>query len=560
VHQHVTRRLSAARLVAAALLCVAAGGCKPHANGASVTCAPPECPADSTLLLVAEVDPPSDSQLVRQEFSSVTLDAATGLFVLALDAQVTLTGTVQIGAGATAKPVAATVVATRPSRIVGRPDVVYQATVDPTNGSYTLVVSRSLDGAEKYAVRVTTTDLSLSPPKTMLVAADSDKRVDVTFDPPLGLPELHGTILDSLQQPVPGMQVQATSVPADANAVALVSTTTVTDASGAFSLRLAASPPAQVLLTATPTMLADDGLPSLLRTVDTTKLGPTNAMTANLTMPPLPATALVSYKIVGTGTSGAMMPVTSATCVFSADVSDPHAADGTVATYRTSAMTDLSGEVDVELIPTESGNRTYDVTVTPDATQPFATRTTTVNVAPQGGFGPAIELSLRSQLSGRVLDPDGKPLHSLMVVPAPSTLATALGPQPLAAATTPQQATAGSDGSFSLRLDGGLWDVGLIPPADSMLPRLWLTELDLTSDLDVGAVTIPRGVMVHGVVHDPSGAPLAHAAVRLYTMASGNSACRPDDAACLAPPRLRAEASSGSDGVVALILPSQPQP
>ena len=548
---HVTTRF----IVVAA--CVAVAGCASHSSGASVSCMPPECPTDSTLLLVAEVDPPSDSQLVRQEFGSVSIDQQSGLFALTLDAQVTLSGTVHIGDGTAAKYVAATVVATRPSRIIGRPDVVYQAAVNPIDGTYTLVVSRSLNDQEKYTVRVTTTDQSLAPPKTLSIAAVADSEVDVAFDSPLTLPELHGTVLDSLQQPLAGMQVQATALASGTSTPAVVSTTTLTDTNGAFSIRLLASPPSKVMLTATPTMLAADNLPSLVQPVDTTKLGPTNTLTANLSMPPLPATVQVSYKITGTSTSGATVAVTAAACVFSADVSDPHATDGTKATYSATAMADLLGEVTVALIPSDSGNRVYQVTVTPEADQLFGSKTTTVNVGPPG-YGPAIELALRSQLSGLVVDPDGKPLHNLTVVPAAATVAAAIGPTPLAV-TTPQQANADADGRFSLRLDAGVWDVGLIPPADSLLPRLWLTQLDLTQDLDVGTVLVPRGVMVHGVVHDPSGAPLAQADVRLYTVTSGNTTCAPTDQQCLAPPRLRAEGSSGSDGIVALILPSQPK-
>jgi len=408
-------------------------------------------------------------------------------------------------------------------------------------------------------VRVASTDPSLVPPKTLPVVADADKVVDVNFAAPLTLPEIHGTIVDSLQQPVAGMQVQASTVATQTAPAVVVSTTTVTDASGAYSIRLANNPPGMVTLTATPTMLANVGMPSLSRTLDTTKLGPTNAATATLTVPPLPTVVHVSYNVVGSGTSGALIPVTAATCSFSADVSDPHATDGTIATYRTSAMTDpVSGVVAVDLIPTASGNRDYMLTVSPDPTQPFATKTTTVTVAP-GGYGPDIMLALRSQLSGRVLDPDGKALRSLMVVPAPSTVSATLVATPFAAATTPAQANAGTDGRFSLRIDPGTWDIGLVPPADAMLPRLWLTQEPLDSDLDIGTVTMPRGVMVHGVVHDPSGAPLAHANVRIYTSISGNADCPPGDQQCLAPPRLRAESSSGSDGIIAVILPSQPQ-
>ena len=73
---------------------------------------------------------------------------------------------------------AATVVATRPSRIAGRPDVVYQATVNPVDGSYRSWCRRR-GKDEKYAVRVATTDPSLVPPKTLTVAADADQEVDV---------------------------------------------------------------------------------------------------------------------------------------------------------------------------------------------------------------------------------------------------------------------------------------------------------------------------------------------------------------------------------------------
>ena len=122
---------------------------------------------------------------------------------------------------------------------------------------------------------------------------------------------------------------------------------------------------------------------------------------------PLPSAVSVSYNVSGIGTSGAKMPVTAATCLFTADVSDPAASDGTVAVHHTSSMTDpTTGAVTVELIPTETGSRTYVVTVTPDATQPFATKTTTVNVgAGATGYGPDINLSLRAQLWARCSAP-----------------------------------------------------------------------------------------------------------------------------------------------------------
>lgn len=550
----------------ACLALVAAAGCHAPKAGASVSCAPPECPADTTLQLVAEVEPPSDSPFVRQEFGVVGLDAQTGRFALTLDPQVTLKGVVNVATGVAAQSVPATVVATRASRISGRPDVYYQSTVNPTTGEYALVVPRNLqnpDGSnEQYALRVTVNDASLVPPKQIMVYAPDSQRVDFIFEDPKTLPELHGAVLDSLGNPVPGMQIQAMVPPDPANPTAptmVVSTTVTSDGQGAYSLRLVKSPPPTVRLVAVPTTTATPRLPSLMLDVPTAKLAATGSPTVSLHMPALPAAAHVIYKVLGTGTSGALMPVMAASCVFSADVTDPHASDGTHAIYRATAMTDPLGQAGVDLISTDNGNRVYAVTVTPDASSSFGATTTMVTVATQGGYGESIMLALRPQLSGRALDPQGHPLRNLQVVPGAATVAAALGPTPFVVTTTPPQTLADVDGRFALRLDRGAWDIGLIPPADSMLPRLWLANTVVQSDVDLGSITVPRGVMVHGLVHDPIGVPLARATVRLYTVAAGNSTCSgADKNQCLAPPRLRAEGSSAADGLVTLILPSQP--
>src|SRR5207244_1288705 len=142
----------------------------------------------------------------------------------------------------------------------------------------------------------------------------------------------------------------------------------------------------------------------------------------------------------------------------------------------------------------------------------------TVAVAPNGGFGGSIELALRPQVLGQVFDAQGKPLQKLTVVPGAATVAQALGPANTQGVTvTPRQTISDSDGRFALRLDRGVWDIGLIPPADAMLPRLWLTNTVLDGvDVDVGAVTVQRGAMVHGAVYDSYGHALPKANVRLY--------------------------------------------
>ena len=68
-------------------------------------------------------------------------------------------------------------------------------------------------------------------------------------------------------------------------------------------------------------------------------------------------------------------------------------------------MTDpTTGGVAVTLIPTEGGNRSYIVTITPDATQPFATKTLTINVA-TAGYGPASRWRCARSSRGRSSTP-----------------------------------------------------------------------------------------------------------------------------------------------------------
>lgn len=540
------------RLLALTLLVAA---CKSPHNGAAVVCSPPECPADTTLQLVAEVAPPADSAFVQQEFPFIAIDSQSSQFTLMLDPVVNVTGRVTIGSGATAHAVPATIVATRPSRIAGRPAVYYQSTVDPISGQYKLVVPQNTSAHEQYTLRVTTTDASLEPPKQLPVNLVADQSLDIAFEDPATLPELHGTVLDSLKTPIPDVQVQAI-VPrkSDSDPVVVLSTTTTTDLRGMYSVRLVPNPPPTVMIVATaPTM---PHLPTLMLDVATSSLGPTHSATANLQLPALPSPVNLKYKVAGISSSGAEQPVVGATCVFTADVTDPYATDGSHAQYRVSATTDFTGQASLDLIPSDTGNRNYQVSVTPDAASNFGALTTTITVAPPGGYGQPIYLPLRAALSGRVLDPSGKPLRNLTVTLWTSTV---LPPTvtPFNGTASPPQTVSDLDGRFAVRLDKGTWDVGLIPPADSMLPRLWLSGTNVQSDVDLGTLMVPRGVSVTAVIRGSTGAVLGHAMVRLYTIAPDCNGG--DPATCASPPRLRAEGSSSAGGLVDFLLPSQPR-
>jgi hypothetical protein len=538
-----------------ALVVVAGGGCKSGREGASLLCKPPECSVPTQLALMAEIQPPSGTGYVTEEVTTVQIDPETGMFTLTLPKPVALSGAVRMGAPGVA--LAATVVATRPSRISGRPNVYYEAAVDPETGGYSLLVSPNIDG-EEYMLRASPKDPSTAPSQVRTVTATSDQIIDFDFVDPLKLPAVHGTVLDSLLNPVAGVRVQAV----DGEGGTTLSTTATTDSSGAFALRLAAELPATVQLVATPPAAADPAqlLPTLTRDVDLAKLGPTNALTVNLQMPPLPAAQQISYTVEGTGPSGASMPAINASCVFTADVSDTRTGDGTKATLRVNTMTNSDGTASAYLVPSQSDVRDYTLLVTPDEASPFQPTQTTVAVGlTGGGYSGKIPLVLRPLLSGWVLGPDGKPLGNLTIVPGATQVTPTQGVQALAPTSSPSPAATDADGRFSLRVDPGTWDIGLVPPADKMLPRLWKTGIQVgNGDTDLMQIDVPTGVMVRAHVVDRDGQTVPDAGVRLYTVAEHNRDCRSDDATCLAPARLRAEASADASGWVTLILASRP--
>ena len=270
--------------------------------------------------------------------------------------------------------------------------------------------------------------------------------VDVTFEAPLTLPELHGTVLDSLQQPVAGMQVQATTVatPTAQRRWCRRRRRPTRPAPSRFAWWPAR--PTRCMLTATPTNAAAGPLPSLARRRRHDQAGadqrahreaddaaPAGARRGQLQ--PRRASARAARRC----------RCTNATCIFTADVSDPHATDGTTATYQTSSMADaLTGQVTVDLIPAESATAPTRSTVTPDADAALR------RDDDDGQRGPAARLTDRrppARAAPAALGAD--PRHRRQAAREPdgragrlATVAAALAATPSTASTTPQQATA----------------------------------------------------------------------------------------------------------------------
>jgi len=556
------------------LIASLAAGCS-ASNGASIKpspyCTPPDCSVGQMALAALVTPAPSNTNadpskaIARLDIAALSLDE-NGFFQVQLSAPVLLTGQVSVGKAGVSANISGAVVANRPSRIPGRPDESYQTQLEVSTGKYVLPVTETLAG-ETYTLRFLPSDASQVPPQTfqgvaaqVLPGAARTVGFDLVLDDRSTLTQVTGVITDPVGKPIPGLQVQAI----DPAMKTVVSTTTLTDAGGKYTLRLSKSvqklSPPTVLLTATPTMTAAAGTPMLELTVDVSKPDSTNTVTANLQAPPLPTTAQFSYRVTGIAASGAEQPVVGAQVTFLALVSDA-SSSSVKAVFQAEGQSDADGVVALNLIPgVGQTNRSYDVAVAPPSSSPFqslAHLSLAVGPTATGGYGGGIQLPLRNVLSGRVIDQSATPVAGVTVQPSPSMVASALGAQSLADVSNVAATATAGDGRFTLPLDPGAYDVGLLPPATMKLPRRWIDRLQIGMDLDVGDVLLPPAALVRGRVLDPQGNALVNADVQVFTLSPSMSTLCPNrNLACLSPARLAAEGTTGSDGGVQMLLPA----
>jgi hypothetical protein len=551
----------------AAVLVALLTGCSASNNSPSTaqTCVPPLC-AIAPMQLAAEVTPSvNDTNVGRLELASLTF-GDDGTAIITLPPPVILTGRVTVGTGSKPQFLSGTVVATRPSRIPGRPDESYQTTLDVGNGTYMLPVTEPIDG-ETYTLRVLSNDNSLYPPQIFsnvdasIPPGSTSRQVgfDLVLDDPTLLTEVDGIITDPVGKAIAGLQVQAL----DPSSRSAVSTTSTTDSSGGYSIRLSKSVSglSMLILSVVPTQTAPAGTPSLESALDLTKVGPTNRTSQNLSAPALPAPAALTYHVNGVGSSGATTPVVGAQVTFLASVTDPTAPAGVTAVFEASGQTDGDGSVTLALIPAAQGTRDYLVTIAPPATSDFAAvlpgHEQKISVGATSGYGGDITLALRPMLSGRVIDSLGAPVRSLTVQPAPATV-TLSDPGSAggyANVTQVGSTTTAPDGRFAVRLDPGGYDVALLPIASMRLPRRWLQGVTLQADQDLGDLRMPTAAMVNVVVEDDAGLGLNTAQVQLYLLPAGPPpGCI--QGSCLLLPRIIAEGTSDVSGRVPLLLPA----
>jgi Carboxypeptidase regulatory-like domain len=158
-------------------------------------------------------------------------------------------------------------------------------------------------------------------------------------------------------------------------------------------------------------------------------------------------------------------------------------------------------------------------------------------------------------LTGTVTDAAGNPVSNVAIT------ATA-GPEATGGCTsTPaisSSTVADSNGSFSLPLDPGTYQLDYDPPAGAPVPRF--TEgVTLKSDVlqVTHDVTLPAAALVKGVVLGPDKLPLASAAVRIFrVLCSGQDDCFGPTRT--APELLAQTVSDGSGNFLAVVPANAP--
>jgi hypothetical protein len=284
----------------------------------------------------------------------------------------------------------------------------------------------------------------------------------------------------------------------------------------------------------------------------------TSALTGTVELiryPALPGTAAYQIPVEGPTASGGTKKVIGARVILSSTL----ASGRDTVTYQTEAVVGgTAGLAEVQLIPgVQDGNRTYTaVALPPPNAEQGALWDGKLVVGPgTGGVLSMLSLSPRVQVTGKVLDAMGRPAAGIAVKPVLSAafMAAAI-PETLALAERLPlpEVTTSAAGTFSMYLDAAVgaqaatYDLGLVPPNGSALPRWSRDEVSVAggATVDVPEVTLPNGTLVSGTVRTEDGlSAVPDAVVQVYELADGGA-------------RPRAIAVSDAQGKISLVLPA----
>lgn len=221
--------------------------------------------------------------------------------------------------------------------------------------------------------------------------------------------------------------------------------------------------------------------------------------------------------------------------------------DKCTAFYQQTAVTDSKGKVTVLLLPGASKNQLYQVTVTSPTGSKYASRLIKdMEVGASGGVHKDIILNDRYELSGRVVDKDGRPVVGAAIEAV--GIKSLTGASKVQPATT--SATTDSKGVFTLFADSGNFNINVRPPHGAALPSFVMRNKSVSGNVGDLLFKIPRGTILWGTVNQPGGKALGNAKVEVYEQVFGS------DKKTLTT-TLRAADISAASGSFSLVLPAK---
>jgi hypothetical protein len=489
-----------------------------------------------------QIDPPSSSTAATTQLPSVDLYGVSSGITLTTyaDTPVNVTFTAANGSA----PSTANAVLTVPSLIGGLPALTFQAPATPSPSMATV-----LTATVSVASNVVGTDASLaliplppadqqSPPYTSSVIVATSLNMPIAEnDVPMG-----GS-LELANQVPPTTTFVARAFQAGVLASNAPLTPTTGPSAGKFQLLL----PGNVVAAGRPL------------TVQVTPTGPTDPWFVSTPVaPPFPLmlptivlsayTAPTPFTVVVQGPGGAGDPVAGATVKASAIL--PPTTQGSTLSgstqFSNSGLTDANGNVALSLLPGTAGNpQSYALTVIPPAGSPYATSCNSSASVPPTGSMPPVTLMPRPILAGMVLDAAGHGVSGVAVAATP--IANSSDTCSRASGST----STAADGSFSLPLDPGMYQLDYDPPVGAGVPRL--TESPVTVSTTPHVAQLRAGALVSGQVLSPppDSTTLALATVRLYEPQCSSYYCGPN----VPPPVLLGQAVTDANGHFQIVIP-----
>jgi hypothetical protein len=450
------------------------------------------------------------------------------------------------------QPKNAGIVITLAPLIPGRPDMTFQAQATPDEtGALKATVSVPMTASKRGMATIGMMPFPndrTSPPRTFTATLAPSLSFDVRANDDI---PLRGRLIDAGDQPL-----DATFVARAYQDGAVVSDSVevgknVGSKDGIFILSipvLASLAPIEVVL-----LPQTDGQPYF---VSAPRL-PSSNVYANLDVK-LPtyisSPAQFSVDVRGERSDGPPVPGALVRALTTLEPTEP-AGVGTT-TFVRDAITDAQGRAVLPLLPGSAARLlTYQLAVVPPAAEKYATSCSTTRVSSGGGSqGSAANLQTpplppRLKFTGKLLDEGGAPVTGVVVTatPDPSPPAACSGARsPMSAASTLE------DGSFTLYLDAGTYQIDYDPPGRSPIPRL--TEMDVAIDADVTRdVRLPAARVSAGRVRAADGVTwLANATVRFFEPRCKEADCSGPDRKA---PWLRGIGQTDEDGAFRIVVP-----